>query len=162
MTNFIYNTAFREILDGTIDLAGDTLKVIPVTSDYTPNRDDDVADAGGANDVADEEISASNYTRGFGGAGRKTLANGAFSTDKANDRTEFVSDPFGWTALGGAANATIQAYVIVKETGVDDTTTRLIAYIDTVSGFPALPYTTDGSALSVTPNAEGLMQFPTA
>jgi hypothetical protein len=161
MANFIYNTALGEIIAGTIDLVADTIKVIPVTSTYVANRDDDVADAGGASDVVDAEIVATNYTGGWGGAGRKTLASKTLTVDKTNDRVEFNCAAFSWTALGGATNATIAAYVVVKEGGANDTTTRLIAYIDTLAS-GTLPLTTNGSDLTVTPNAEGLLQFPTA
>ncbi len=159
--SFFYNTALKEVLDRTIDLVGDTLKAIPVAAGYVANRDDDLADAGGANDVSDHEITADGYARGHAAAGRKVLTTKSITVDKANDRAVFTSDPFGWNGLGGAINDTIAGYVIVKETGADDTTTRLIAYIDAVDGYPTLPFATNGSDLTVAPNANGLVQFPT-
>jgi len=160
MANSFYNTGLKEIVDGTIDLVSDTIKVIPVTSSYTFNRDDLVVDAGGANDVVDHEIVATNYTGGWGGAGRKTLGTKAIAADLTNDRAEFTCAAFTWTALGGATNATVQAYVVVKEGVSNDTTSRLIAYIDTLSS-GTLPFTTNGSDVTVTPNSEGLFQWPT-
>ncbi len=158
--NRFYNTGYKEILDGTIDLSSDTIKVIPVGSGYTFNPDHTVADAGGANDVVDEEIVATNYTGGWGGSGRKTLSNKSWSVDNTNDMAVFDADPITWSSLGGATNDTINAFIIVKEGGANDTTTRLIAYVDTVTS-GTLPLTTNGSDVTITPDADGLFQFPT-
>ena len=72
MASFVYNKAAQEIGDGTIDLDSTTLKVMLVTSVYTPDKDDLVVDAGGGSDAADAEISVANYTPGWGSASRKT------------------------------------------------------------------------------------------
>lgn len=153
MASFFYTTGYREILDRTIDLAADTLKLMLVTSSYTPNRDDLVVDAGGANDPVDHELNVSGYTRGYGGAGRKTLGTKAFSTDLTNDRVEFTCANFTWTALG--SGQTIAAAILIKEGGANDTTSRLIAYFD-VTDTP-----TNGGDITLTVNAEGLLQWPT-
>ena len=152
MASFVYNTSKKEIMDGTLNLNTDTLKVILVNSTYTANADDDVVDAGGANDAVDGEITATNYTKGWGGAGRKTLANKTFETDKPNDRAELHADNITWTALGGASNDTIVAAVLIKEGGANDTTSRLIAYIDLADT------TTNGGDFTIQWNAEGILQ----
>ena len=144
MANSWYNTGLTEVLDTPIDLETDTIKIIAIdNTTYTFNADDDVVDAAGANDVVDAEITATNYVPGWGNAGRRTLAGKS------------------WTALGGAVNDTVGAYVGVKEGGADDTTSRLIFYIDTLSS-GTLPFTTNGSDVTVTPNTEGLLQNPTS
>ena len=128
MVSFVYNTGDQEIIDRTIDLIANTLKIMLVTSSYVANKDDDVVDAAGVNDPVDHEINVTGYTRGWGGAGRKTLASKLLTIDKTNDRTGFDCADITWTALG--AGATIAAAILIKEGAANDTTSRLIAYLD--------------------------------
>jgi hypothetical protein len=129
MASFVYNKAVADILTGTIDLDSNTLKVMLVNSTYTPSKDDDVVDAGGASDALDAEIVATNYAGGWGGAGRKT-ATVTITEQDANDRAVVKFSDLTWTALGGAANDTVVAAILIKEGGADDTTSRLICYWD--------------------------------
>ena len=126
MASFVYNTGAKELLD-EIDFNTDVLKIMLVTSGYVANRDDDVVDAGGANDPVDHEIAVSGYTGGWGGSGRKT-ATLTHEVDKTNDRAEIDIADLTWTALG--TGATIAAAILIKEGGANDTTSRLIAYFD--------------------------------
>ena len=64
MADLIYNRAKKEILDGTIDLVSDTIKVMLVTSSYVANVDNDLVDEGGANDPIDHELSGPSKIRG--------------------------------------------------------------------------------------------------
>jgi hypothetical protein len=139
--------------DGTIDLLVDTIKTVLVTSQYTPARTDLVVDAGGANDVVDAEINVTGYTRGWNGAGRKALASKTVVVDQANNRAEFSAGNLTWTSLG--SGATIAAMVLVKEGVSNDTTSRLIAYLD-VTDTP-----TNGGNIAFTFDAEGIIQFST-
>jgi hypothetical protein len=126
-----------------------------VNSVYTPNRDDDVVDAGGASDAVDAEITATNYTRGWGGAGRKTVTVTIAEQD-ANDRAVVIIADVTWTALGGATNDTVVAAVLIKEGGANDTTSRLIAYFD-ITDTP-----TNGSDLTLDfDGTNGNIQFTT-
>lgn len=130
MASFWYNTGLKEVVDNTIDIDNDTLKVMLVTSSYVADQDDDVVDAGGANDPVDHEINVTGYTPGWGGAGRKT----ATVTLQANDtdnRVDIALADLTWTALG--AGATIDGAILIKEGGANDTTSRLIAYWDLTS-----------------------------
>lgn len=160
MVNFMFNTAAHEIHNGTLDLTAEVtagnLKVMLVNNTYSPDRDDDVV-----NDVVAGEIVATGYTGGHGGAGRKAVANAAFSLDKANDRSEFdTDDPAAYNPLGGAANDTIDALIVIQEkTG--DADSRVVYYIDTVSGFPTLPFTTTGGQFGVTVGADGWAHLKT-
>ena len=127
MASFWYNTGLTECMDGTIDIDTDTIKIMLVTSSYSANQDDDVVDAGGANDAVDHEISVTGYTGGYGGAGRKTCT----ITMQANDtdnRVDIAIADLTWTSLG--SGATIAAAILIKENATDDTNTRLIAYFD--------------------------------
>jgi hypothetical protein len=164
MANFLYTAGLTDQWDGTIDLVGDaTIKMMLCNSTHVPDRDDDFVDDGGADDASDGEIgTVDNYTGGFAGAGRKALASKSFVTDKTNDRSEFqVATAVVWTALGGTTDDTITTAVVIKEVSVD-TDSPVLGQIDTSTGSPSLPFTTNGSTLTLTPNAEGLFQIPTA
>jgi hypothetical protein len=139
--------------NGTINLLTDTIKTVLVTSTYTPARTDLVADAGGANDVVDAEINVTGYTRGWGGSGRKSLASKAVAVDQTNNRAEFSAANLTWSTLG--SGTTIAAMVVVKEGVSNDTTTRLIAYLDTTDT------ATNGGDITFTFDAEGIIQFST-
>lgn len=164
MASFLYNAGVEKLLDGTIDWVADTIVAIPVTSGYTANRDHEFVEEA-ANDVNEEELgqtpAVTNYTPGHGND-RPALAGKAINKDNANDRVELDCNDWSLTNVGGASNDTIQAWVIAKQGTTDDTDARLIAYIDSAGGAAPLPYTTNGSTLNVTVNAEGLLQFPTA
>ena len=152
MASIVYNRAKKEIMDGTIDLLADTIKAMLVTSSYVANPDHDFVDAGGANDPVDHELSGTGYAAGYAGAGRKTLASKTATEDDANNRAEFGAANLAWTAI----NAGTAAAVIIFKNGVsDDTTSKLIAYIDS-GGFPI---TTNGGDLNVTWNVEGILQL---
>lgn len=142
MADLLYNTGKSELVNGAIAYLTDTLKIMLVTSSYTPNVDDDVVDAGGANDPVDHEINVTGYTRGYGGAGRKTVTSKSINVNKTADRTELLGQIATWTALG--IGATIAGAILIKEGGANDTTSRLIAYYD-LTDTP-----TNGGDISVT------------
>lgn len=153
MASFVYNKAAEELANGTINLLTDTIKTMLVTSQYTPARTDLVVDAGGANDAADAEINVTGYTRGWNGSGRKALGTKVIVVDQANNRAEFSAANLTWTALG--TGATIAAMIVIKEGVSNDTTSRLIAYLD-VTDTP-----TNGGDVAFTFDAEGIIQFST-
>jgi hypothetical protein len=132
-----YNSGLRDVLDRTIDLSADTIKIILVTSSYTPNKDHDFADDLGAN-----ELSGTGYTGGFAGSGRKTIGSKAFSTDTTNDRVEFTFGAVTWTAI----NAGSPKYAILVKEITNDAASRLIGYLDLGT------VTTNGGDLTVTPD----------
>jgi hypothetical protein len=141
-----YNSGARDVADGTIDLNADTIKVILVTSAYTPNKDHDFAD-----DLTNE-LSGTGYTGGFNGSGRKTIGSKAFSTDTANDRVEFTFGAVTWTAI----NAGSPKYAILVKEITNDAATRLIAYLDLGT------VTTNGGDLTITPDGTaGALQITT-
>lgn len=132
-----YNSGIRDIADRTIDFASDTLKLILVTSSYTPDADHDFAD-----DLTNE-LSGTGYVGGFAGAGRKTIASKAFSTDTANNRVEFTWGATTWSAIS-AGNP---KYAILVKEITNDAASRLIAYLDLGT------VVTNGSDLTITPDA---------
>jgi hypothetical protein len=131
-----YTSGLRDVLDRTIDLASDTIKLILVTSTYTPDKDHDFA--------ADltNELSGTGYTGGFAGSGRKTIGSKAFSTDTGNDRVEFTFGAVTWTAI----NAGNPKYAILVKEITNDAASRLIAYLDLGT------VVTNGSDMVLTPD----------
>jgi len=115
MANVIYNAFKKNIMNGSIDLDSDTIKVMLVTSSYTPDQDNhDYKD-----DVTNE-VSGTGYT-----AGGATLANKSVTQDNTNDKGVFDADDVTWS------NSTITARgaVLYKDTG-DASTSPLICYFD--------------------------------
>lgn len=113
MASFWSGPSVEKIMDGSINLTSDTIKVGLSTSTHVPNKDDAFLDTGGANDFSSGEIAVTGYTGGFNGAGRKTLANKVTTYESANDRTIWDADDVTWTALG--AGATIAWATVMKE-----------------------------------------------
>lgn len=153
MATFVYNKAAEEIATGTIDLLNNTIKAMLVNSTYSPSRTDLVVDAGGANDALDAEISVSGYTGGWGGSGRKALTTKSLTVDQSYNRAEFDAANLTWTALG--SGATIAAMILIKEGASNDTTSRLIAYLDVTDT------ATNGGDITFTFDNEGIIQFST-
>ena len=150
MPSLSYNTFAMELLDGTRNLTTETLRVMLVDSSYIENQDDDVIDAGGANDPIDAEISVTGYVGGFGGSGRRALVNKSFSVDDANNRGVFDNTAdIVWTSLG--SGVTIQAAIVIIEI-TNDTLSRLCAYLEL-----ATPIATNGSDFTLQFNALGVI-----
>lgn len=124
MASGFYSQGVLKCLDGTIDLDTSTLKVMLVSSSYSYDPDHDFVD-----DISANEISATNYTGGFGGAGRKT-ASVSMQRSTTNNRVEIALADLTWTALGGASNATPSGCVLIYETGGADTAAIPIAFLD--------------------------------
>lgn len=113
--------------DSTLD---GTVKVVAVTAAY-------VYDA--AHDFLDD-IAGGTRVETFPALASKTYVNGAF--DAADiDTTGTV-----------AAGSTITAYIVFIDTGVE-ATSRLVAYLDNLTGLPVL---TNGSSIRLTWNASGI------
>jgi hypothetical protein len=127
MASGMYNRALKEITDRTLDITTGC-KVMLVNSTYTYDPDNDFVAAGGSSDPDDAEITATNYTRGFGGAGRKA-ATLTFVEQDANNRAVVRIADLTWTALGGATNDTIEGAILIKE-GTSDADSKLVAYFD--------------------------------
>lgn len=112
-----YNSYKKNVLDGTVDLVNDTIKMMLVTSSYTPNVDSDNF----IDDVSANEVSAS----GTYSAGGLTLGTKTTTQDDTDDEGVFdCADP-------SATSATITARyaVFYKDTGTPGTS-PLICYDD--------------------------------
>lgn len=116
MADVIYNEGKRKLLDGTINLTSDTVKVALMNNSHVANADTQHY----WSDVSANEASGTGYT-----AGGATLGSKAFTTNDTNDRGEFDAADTVW------ATSTITAYyaIVYEDTGVAGTST-LIASID--------------------------------
>lgn len=116
MASFVYNVAAVGLLNGAIDLDSNTLKVMLVKSTYTPANHNDLVVS---TSLTAAEIAATNYTGGFGGAGRKTATGVTVTQNNALPGAKVVLSNLTWTALGGATNDTVGAAVLIKEGTAD-------------------------------------------
>jgi hypothetical protein len=115
MADVIFNSFKKKIMDGSIDLDTDTIKVALVTSIYTPDQD--------AHDFFDDitnEVSGTGYT-----AGGASLANKAVTADNTDNEGVFDADDVTW----GSSTITARGAVLYKSTGTASTS-PIIAYID--------------------------------
>lgn len=115
MASLVYNSAKKKLMDGSIDLDSDTIKIALVTSSYTPDQD--------AHDFFDDvtnEVSATGYT-----AGGATLASKTVTQDNTNNRGVFDATDPSWTT----STITARGAVVYKSTGTAGTS-ALICYID--------------------------------
>lgn len=139
MADVIYNSFKRDIMNGSIDLDTDTIKVALVTSSYTPDQD--------AHDNFDDitnEISGTGYT-----AGGATLSNKAVSADNTDNEGVFDADDVTWSS----STITARGAVIYKSTGTASTS-KLICYID----FGSDKVSSNGN-FTITFNAEGIINL---
>lgn len=124
MANALYDSGRQGFLDGSIDWDTDDVRVILVdTADYTVNL--------ATHDNLDD-VPAAARVAVSGALGSKTVAAGVADAADVTFST-VTGDP-------------CEALVIYKHTGVESTS-RLIAYIDTATGLPVTP---NGGNITVT------------
>jgi hypothetical protein len=115
VTTALFNSFKKKIMDGSIDLDTDTIKVALCTSGFTPNIDTmDFFD-----DITNEVI-GTGYT-----AGGATLANKTITVDTTNDRAYLDADDTTWTS----STITARYIIVYKSTGTA-ATSPLIGYIN--------------------------------
>lgn len=139
MADVIYNSFKKKIMDGSIDLDTDTIKVALVTSSYTPDQD--------VHDFFDDitnEVSGTGYT-----AGGASLANKAVTADNTDNEGVFDADDVSWTT----STITARGAVLYKSTGTASTS-ALICYID----FGADKISTAGT-FTISWNSEGILNL---
>lgn len=116
MPNSIYNSFKRDIANGSIDLDSDTIKLMLVTSTYTPNIDTHAK----RSDVTNE-VSGAGYT-----AGGATLANKSVSINTNTDKSVFDADD----VVFSTATITARGAVLYKSRGGASSADELICYLD--------------------------------
>jgi len=138
MANVLYNSAKRDLMNGSIDLDTDTIKIMLVTSSYTPNIDTHTK----RSDITNE-VSGTGYS-----AGGATLANKTVTADNTNDRGVFDADDPSWSS----SSITARGAVLYKSRGGASSADELICYIDFSSDI-----TSTASTFSVLFNASGIL-----
>lgn len=121
MATHWYGKGVLKIVNGSIDLDTDTLKVMLVNDSYTSDKDHEFVSS-----ISSNEISVSGYSGGFGGAGRKT-ATVATQYNATSDRVEVVINDITWSSL--QSGATIGAAILIKEV-TNDAASPVIAIWD--------------------------------
>lgn len=115
MASAVYNSFKRDIMNGSIDLDTDTIKVALVSSSYTADIDAHTK----LSDITNE-VSGTNYT-----AGGNTLASLAVTADNTDDEGVFDASDTNWAS----STITARGAVVYKSTGTASTS-PLICYID--------------------------------
>lgn len=142
-----FGNKLRElVLGGQINLLTDTIKVMLITSAYTPNADDlfVAAITGGTS----KECSGTGYVAGFGGSGRLTVTSPSVVRDDATDTAYFDFDDPAWA---GANFGTPYYLGIIKEV-TDDAHSPLLGTLSITSPVP-----TNGGSYTVTIPANGAL-----
>jgi hypothetical protein len=139
-----YNRGKFAVMNGTVDLLADTIKVMLVNASASFNADHNFVSEVNAN-----ELSGTGYVGGFNGAGRQTLGSKAINEDDTNDRAEFDAADVTWTGINAG---TASAAILIKE-GTADTDSLLVAYLDFTD------VVTNGGNLTLQWDAEGILQI---
>ena len=115
MVDVIYNAFKKNIMNGGIDLDTNTIKVMLVTSSYTPNQDthEDRADV-------TNEVTGDGYT-----SEGAEITNKAVTQDNTDNEGVFDGDDVTWSA----STITARGAVIYKSTGTASND-LLVCYID--------------------------------
>ena len=119
MANVVYNSAKADLMDGTLDLDIDTIKVVLVTSTYTPDIDTHTQYSHITN-----QVTGDGYT-----AGGATLADKTVSIDTVNNRGVFDATNTTWSTSTITARGAI-LYKYVDDGGSPAATSPLICYFD--------------------------------
>ena len=131
MANAVYPIGKKALLDADIDLLSDTIKIVLCDSGYTYSASHDNLD----------DITAGARVATSSALASKTTTGGSFD---AADVT--------YQALTGD---TVTSWVLFKDSGTESTS-KLIAYFDTVSGGGALSFTPSGGDLTLSFGASGI------
>lgn len=123
--------------------APDDIRCLLVMTNTTADTDQDAEFVASIGTL--DEMDGANYVR-------KALAGEAVSQDDPNNRGEFDASDVTWTALGAGARSV--AGLVIFQFVTNDADSPVLAYVDT-GGFP---YVANGADLTITWNAEGLIQ----
>lgn len=137
-----FSNGVEAILNGTIDMDTTELKLMLVQDTFTFDPDDQFVDDGDANDLASHECNATGYTGGFAGADRNVCAV-TVTEQTANNRVVCIPTDETYSAIGGAANNTLEGAALIREI-TNDAASIPIAWLE----FTAT-VTTNGSDITV-------------
>lgn len=139
MASFWFNPAFQKVMQNTIDLDTDDIRMLLLddSGTYVPSKATEFIDTGGAADIVDSELTSGDIS----GYARQALTTEA--VDIATNLIRFKSDNVAFGALGTSVSAKkVSAAVIYKFNAVD-TAAEAIIYSD----FTDTP--TNGSTFTV-------------
>lgn len=140
----LYGSVIAKVFNKEIDFDTDTIKVMLLTSSYTPNQDThDYLD-----DVVANEVTGTGYT-----AGGATLGNKAVTYDSATNTTILDADDTTW------ASSTITArYAVIYDSSPATNATRpLIGYVDFTSD-----QSSNAGSFTLTWDATGIVRVTVA
>lgn len=141
MADVIFNSFKRDIMNGSIDLDSDTIKVALVTSAYVPDQDNHTKKG----DVSNE-ITGTGYT-----SGGKALSGKTVTADNTDNEGVFDALDTAWLS----ASFTARAAVLYKSRGGVASADELIAYID----FGSNKTSTSPGSFVITWNSEGILNL---
>lgn len=140
MADVIYNSFKRDIMNGSIDLDTDDIKVMLVTSSYTPDQDTHTKRSDITNEVA-----GTGYT-----AGGASLSGKVVSVDNTDNEGVFDADDLTWAS----STITARGAVLYKARGGVSSADELICFFD---------FTTDRSSsvgnFTIAWNSEGIVNL---
>lgn len=116
MASVIYNSFKRDIMNGSIDLDTDTIKVMLVTSTYTADQDAHTK----RSDITNE-VSGTGYS-----AGGATLASLSVTADNTDNEGVWDAADTTWSS----STITARGAVMYKSRGGASSADELICYID--------------------------------
>jgi hypothetical protein len=116
MASNVFTNATKLFGDGDIDWLADDIRVMLLTSAFTPDLDADIFVA----DVVADELGVAGYAR-------IVLATKFSTKDNGNNRTDYGADNPVWAAL--AAGATIGWAIVFKQI-TNDADSPVIAVLD--------------------------------
>lgn len=147
MADAAYNKGKTGILDGSILLLSDTIKLaLGAGATYVFNNNHDFVNDGGAASAnpGQNEATGTNYAPGFAGAGRKTLAGKAVVEDDTNDYGKFTASNLTFSGVDGFTSTFAWLYKHLTS----DAASTLLFFFDT--GFP---FTANGGDVNLNWNA---------
>lgn len=153
MADFLYDSAKHLILTQQLNLVTSNIKMMLVSTIYSPDPTQQFIDSGGSNTVKAAEISGTGYAHGFGGSGRKLLTGKEFVTDSLLHREEYHFDDVSWAGLNVGLTM-VGGCILVLEVGTSDQTSLLIAFRG--NGFPQ---TTTGTELRISNDTHGFFRI---
>jgi len=151
------NNFKEELMEAQFDFLNDTLKVALVSDNtaysFSPDTDSFVGDVLDGGTTA-EEFQGTGYSR-------QTLSNVTVTQDDTDDEGVADADDVTFTGLDGD---TIQAVLVYKEVGGDETTPGddpIIAVFDdnSAGSLADLPLTTNGGDVTLAFSSEGIVNI---
>jgi hypothetical protein len=146
MASHVLDNAKEQLLLGTLDFSTDDIRVALMMTNTTVDTEKDKALVSGYTTL--DEFDGSGYT-----TGGVALTSEAVTEDGANNRGEFDAADAVFTSVGAGTRQIAGALVYKWVTNF--TSSIPIAWIDT-GGFPV---TANGGTITVTWNAEGILQL---